>query len=156
MKHKKLFLDTVEEEAITVRLIKLAYHLPYHEVFFKINQLNSFQFYRIEDMVVEVQNHVYHFSRFETYDEGTKTPFMLISNVSHRMEKQEEIFELFNGANENKYLLSSLKDIDYIVTSQDEYADFSVIQLPKSLVGEIREYAINPHEDLYQLIHYYE
>jgi hypothetical protein len=156
LKNKKLFLDTVEEEAITVGLIKLAHHLPCHEVFFKINQLNFFQFCRMEDIMVENQNHLYHFPRFEAYDCGTQTSFVLIANMPDRVEKVQEHFELFDGADENKYLLSSVKDIDYIVTSQEECADFSVIQLPQDLIFEIQEYSINPNEDLYQLIHYYE
>ena len=52
MKSNKFFLD-FEEEEILIGLIKLKQQISNHELFFKVNQLNLFNFHRADDLMAE-------------------------------------------------------------------------------------------------------
>ena len=70
MKNNKIFLDF--EEEILIGLIKLKQQISNHELFFKVNQLNLFNFHRADDLMAEDYFRHYKFPKFETYDEITQ------------------------------------------------------------------------------------
>ena len=81
MKNNKIFLD-FEEEEIVIGLIKLKQQISNHELFFKVNQLNLFNFHRADDLMVEDYFRHYKFPKFETYDEITQAKFTIFANKS--------------------------------------------------------------------------
>ena len=104
MKNNKIFLD-FEEEEILIGLIKLKQQISNHELFFKVNQLNLFNFYRADDLRAEDTFRSYKFPKFETYDELTQAKFTIFANKSFLSEiKQTSPNELFQQGDEEKYL----------------------------------------------------
>lgn len=157
MKIKKLFLKLDEDHSeIEIGLIRIAKPIPEHELFFAINKKNTFQFKRTEDIIIEGEYFDYSFSRYEAYDSYTKTCYRFISNHSISSKEKKIQNLLFSDESNIKYLLNLHQDVDYILTTSDMFADFSLILLPENLVFQTQEYTLSSNEELYQLIQYYE
>lgn len=157
MEIQKLYdLDDTELENITIGLVRLAKHIPDHEFFFKVNQINSFTFRRIEDVVLTGDYFDYYFPRFEAYHKFTRTCFTFISNKSADSKQKKLQTELFSEEENIKFLLNNQVDVEYILHSSEQFPDFSVILLPENLVFPIQDYTLGSEEELYQIIQYYE
>ena len=127
MKNNKIFLD-FEEEEIVIGLIKLKQQIPHHELFFKVNQLNLFNFYRVDDLRAEDSFRCYKFPKFETYDELTQAKFTIFANKSFWSETKQ--------------------------TSPDGWEDFSNINFPQDWVDSVEEHLLSSEQELYQIIFY--
>lgn len=156
MKNKKIFLDQEEEESIYVGLVRLAKPLPDYEVFFHLNNHNLFDFKRTKDVQLHGEYNDYTFTRFEAYDKNTENCWRIISNKSAETIIKKEQESLFHHEEEMKFLLNNHQDVDYIITASDLYIDFSLILLPEKLFFPIQEFLLEPEEELYQIIQYYE
>jgi hypothetical protein len=82
---KKIFLELEEDEPINIGLIRQAKRLPDYEMFFEINKVNSFNFYRIDD----IKYKKFSFPKFETYHPKTKLAFKLSRINLCLIEKNE-------------------------------------------------------------------
>ena len=152
MKSNKFFLD-FEEEEILIGLIKLKQQIPHHELFFKVNQLNLFNFYRADDLSAEDSFRSYKFPKFETYDELTQAKFTIFANKSFLSEiKQTSPNELFQQGDEEKYFID--KEVDYIIFSKNGWEDFSNINFPQDWVDSVEEFQLSSEHELYQIIIY--
>mgnify|MGYP000010409434 CR=1 FL=1 len=151
MKNKKLFLELDDDEPMNIGLIRLTKKAPNYEVFFEINKLNSFQFYRTDDLIAEE----FSFSKFETYLPETKTYYHVLANKSAPL-KQKTTDELFSQTEEIKFLLPKNKDVEYIIYAKDSFPDFSLLLLPENILQPIQDYSLQPQNELYKLIQYYE
>lgn len=156
MKSKKLFLDFEDEECIEIGLMRLASNLPHSEVFFHLNNANIFNLKRSFDIVFEGVYNDYHFACYEAYDKSNKNCWRLISNKSIVTHKKKEQTLLFEDEEDVKFLLNDHHDVDYVITSSDSFADFSVILLPEKLFFPIQEFNLSADTELYQIIQYYE
>lgn len=149
MKSKALFLDFDNEEEILVVLVKLKQKLPYHELFFKINQLNLFQFFRKKDLQIEDFSGYHSFPIFEAFDEHTQTTFRVMLNRSFNFRRKERsIRGLFDFIEEERFFIC--EEVDLIIFSKERGNDFSVVHLPEGWVKE--EYQLSSEEELYQTI----
>lgn len=156
MKLKKLFLDQEEEESLKVGLIRLAKHIPDYEFFFQINHLNFFKFARKEDFIIQGEYNNYHFSCYTAHDEVSENVWKIFSNKSTETFKKKEQDRLFADEQDIKFLLEQHQEVDYIISTGDEFVDFSLILLPENLSFPIQEFSLEPEEELYQIIQYYE
>ena len=158
MKNQKLFLDDWQDSDLELGLVRLAKELPPHEFFFHINKINDGRanFSRIKDLHIDGTFYNYSFARFEAYHSETKSCLQIISNKSTESFKQKEQSELFTSEDEINYLLPFHKEVDYILKTSDNIADFSLILLPEHLVFPIQYYTLNSTHELYDLILYYE
>lgn len=156
MKLKKLFLDQEEEESIHVGLIRLAKQIPDYEFFFQLNHLNTFQFARKDDLIIYAEYNNYHFSCFVAYDDVSKNFWRILSNKSIDTVKKKEQNMLFSDEQDVKFLLDQHQEVDYIISSGEEFAEFSLILLPENLSFPTQEFSLDPDQELYQIIQYYE
>lgn len=157
MEIQKLYdLDEIEFEDITIGLVRLAKFLPDHEFFYKINSKEQLNFSRIKDLVLHGEIYNYYFPRFEAYHKTSKTCFTFISNKSSESKQKKIQTELFSGEENIKFLLNNQPEVEYILHSSEQFADFSVISLPENLVFPIQDYILSSDEELYQIIQYYE
>lgn len=156
MKNLNLILDDEDEEIITWGLVRLSKQLPDYELFFHINQLNSNQFKRIDDLKLSGIYYQHSHPRFEISIPEAKICFQFIANQSSESKQIKEITELFIEEEETQWLLPTHKDVDYIIKTSDTFADFSVILLPESLLFQIQDYRLSSNDEIYQLIQYYE
>lgn len=148
---KKIFLELEEDEPINIGLIRQAKRLPDYEMFFEINKVNSFNFYRIDD----IKYKKFSFPKFETYHPENKTCFQIIANKSLPNRKKTSN-ELFSQAEEIKFLMPKNRDVDFIIYAKDSFADFSLILLPNNILFQIQDFSLNPKTELYKLLQYYE
>lgn len=157
MKIKKQYLKLEEDRTeINIGLIRLAKPIPEHELFFKINNLNTFKFSRISDILIKGEYYDHYFSRYQAYNKSTKDCYSFISNKSLLSVEKKVADQLFSDEFNIKFLLNLHPDVDYILTNTDMFADFSLILLPENLVFQIQEYPLSSEEELYHLIQYYE
>lgn len=156
MEIQKFILDDADTGDLTVGLVRLAKKIPDYEFFFRVNQVNSFAFERIEDLVVEGQYYSYAFPVFEGYSKEEKICFRFIANKSASAIQKSEITELFTDEQSIKLLLNDQPDIDYIIKTSDKIADFSLILLPEMLAFAVQESVLQSDGELYQTIQYYE
>lgn len=156
MKLKKLFLDQEEEEPLNVGLLRLAKNIPDHEFFFHINHLNFFKFARKDDFIIQAQYNNYHFSCYIAHDEVSKSVWKILSNKSTDTFKKKEQDRLFADEQDIKFLLEQHQEVDYIISTGDDFMDFSLILLPDNLSFPIQDFSLEPDEELYQIILYYE
>lgn len=156
MEIQKFILDDFETDEISVGLVRLAKKIPDYEFFFRINEVNNFNFSRIEDLVIQGKYFNYSFPVFEGYSKDEKACFRFIGNKSSESTQKEEITELFTDEQNVKLLINDHPDIDYIINSSDKIADFSLILLPENTAFAIQEISIQPDNELYQTIQYYE
>lgn len=125
MKTKKIILDFEEEEQVSVGVISLKNPLYYHEFFFKINQLNTYNFCRGKDLCVEDYAGYYDFVKFETYDEYNQNHIVIFANQSHHYQmKQKDMLGLFDLI-DTKFFID--EKIDFIVFSKSGEMDFSLL-----------------------------
>lgn len=154
MKNKKIFLDFDDEDSVLVGLIKLKQEMPYHELFFGINNLNQFNFVRKKDLEIRDFLGVYYFPQFETYDEVSQSTFIIFANKLCDFRKIEGAnLSLFDTIGEEKFFVN--KEIDFILFSKEGWEDFSGINLPES-VSSVEEYCVEPEEELYEIITNYD
>ncbi len=156
MEQLKLTLDDCEGDDGVIALVRLVKKVPDHEFFFHINRVNSFCFERIDDLVVEGIFYTYHFSVFRGYSKESRTCFRFINNKSISSTQNKEVTELFSGEEEVRYLLDAYPDTDYILTSPDKCADFSLILLPENLCFQLQEIPLGFDEKLFHTLQYYE
>lgn len=157
MKIKKQYLKLEEDRTeINIGLIRLAKPIPEHELFFKINNLNTFKFSRISDILIKGEYFDHYFSRYQAYNKSTKDCYSFISNKSLLSVEKKAADQLFSDESNIKFLLNLHPDVDYILTNTDMFTDFSLILLPENLVFQIQEYPLSSEEELYHLIQYYE
>ncbi|MFL9834959.1 IPExxxVDY family protein [Chryseobacterium terrae] len=157
MEIQKLYdLDDIEFEDITIALVRLVKHIPDHEFFFKINQINDLKFSRIKDLVYHGSYYDFYFPRFEAYHKYTKTCFTFISNKSSESNQKKLQTELFAEEENIKFLLNNHPEVEYILHSSEQFPDFSVILLAENLAFPIQDYNLSSEEELYQIIQYYE
>lgn len=157
MKIQKQFFSLEEDDDdLTIGLVRLAKEIPDYELFFSINRFNHFSFSRIEDLVIDGDYFTYRFTQFQAYHHEVKTCFRFISNASYESIQKKDSFELFSAEESVKFLLHNQMDVDYIATSSDVIADFSLILLPELLVFQIQEFSLSSVDELYQIIQYYE
>ncbi|MCG7281033.1 IPExxxVDY family protein [Chryseobacterium taklimakanense] len=156
MKSLKLFLDTADEDDLTLGLIRLAKEIPDYELFYHINRINDSEFKRIADIVKIGTYYDYYHPRFEAYHKETKACIQFIANKSVQSKQKQEVTELFADEENVNYLLPNDKDVDYLLKSSDSFVDFSVILLPESLMFQMQEYELSSQDELFQLIQYYE
>ncbi len=156
MKLQKILLDTEEEHEITLGLVRLIKDVPDYELFYHLNNINSFKFYRIGDFVFQGNYYDYYFPRFEAFHPDSNTQIYFISNKSCQSIQKKKSTELFSLEQETKFLLDNFQDVDYLIKTSDSFGDFSVISLPENLLFQIQDYVLAPDEELYQMILYYE
>ncbi|MBU8882610.1 IPExxxVDY family protein [Kaistella sp. DKR-2] len=157
MKTQKILLDIEEQdEEITLGLVRLAKEVADHELFFHINSINSFNFSRISDFIFEGNHFDYFFPRFEAFHTDSKICIHFIANKSSHNIQKKISTELFSGEHETKFLLEHFQDVDYIIKTSEPFDDFSVILLPENIVFKTQNFSLSPHEELYQIIQYYE
>ena len=156
MKQQKFTLDLDEEDDLTIGLARLAKEIPDHELFYHINTLNPFKLKRIADLTFHGTYYDYFFAQFEGFHHDTKSCIRFIANKSSGSKRTSQITELFVTETETGYLLDNYRDVDYLITTSEPFADFSVILLPENLMFQIQNFQISPEEGLYQLIQYYE
>ena len=156
MKSKKLFLDQEEEESIHVGLIRLTKHIPDYEFFFQLNILNHFQFTRKDDLIIHAEYNNYHYSCFVAYDIISKNSWKILSNKCIETVKKKEQHILFSDEQDVKFLIDQHQEVDYIISSDDELTDFSLILLPDNISFPTQEFSLEPDQELYQIIQYYE
>lgn len=157
MKTKKLFLDIEEEdETANLGLVRLSEDLPAHELFFKTNTINAFQFSKIKDFSISGKFYRYHFPRFQAYHHLSKNCIQILANKSISSEQTKVKTELFNTESSTGYLFDELPDVDYIIKTTDYIDDFSLILWPENSVFQIQSFPISSLDERYQLINYYE
>lgn len=157
MSIKKQYLKLEEDlTEINVGLIRLAKPIPEHELFFFINDINTFKFRRVDDILIKGEYFEHAFSRYQAYDRSSKNFYSFISNKSIVSIQKKEQNQLFSDESNIKFLLNTHQDVDYILTNSDMFAEFSLILLPEKFVFQIQEYPLSSEEELYQLIQYYE
>jgi len=154
---KKQYLKLEEDlTEINVGLIRLAKPIPEHELFFSINNINTFKFKRVDDILIKGEYFDHSFSRYQAYDRFSKNCYSFISNRSISSVQKKVQNQLFSDESNIKFLLNLHQDVDYILTNTDMFAEFSLILLPENFVFQIQEYPLSSEEELYQLIQYYE
>jgi len=156
LKNLRLFLDTEEEESLSIGLVRTAKSIPDHQLFFKINKDNKMNFSRISDLHIQGEYFEYNHSVFEAFHQEASTCIRFINNKSSISTKRKEINQLFTEEDDVNYLLPYFKDVDYIIKTSDNIADFSVILLPENITFQVQSYKLTSDEELYQLIQYYE
>lgn len=156
MKPLKLILDQEEDDEIPIGLIRLSKHIPDHEFFFHVNQLNPFSFKRIADYKKEGTYYDYFFPRFEAYSRDEKTCIHILANRSSESFQKNDITELFSDEESSALLLNLHEDVDFIIKTSDSYQDFSLILLPENFAFQIQELYLNDENELYHLFQYYE
>ncbi|KFC19800.1 IPExxxVDY family protein [Chryseobacterium sp. FH1] len=157
MSIKKQYLKLEEDlSEINVGLIRLAKPIPEHELFFSINEINTFKFKRVEDILIKGEYFDHSFSRYQAYDKSSKNCYNFISNKSIVSIQKKEQNQLFSDESNIKFLLNLHQDVDYILSNSDMFAEFSLILLPENFVFQTQEYPLSSEEELYQLIQYYE
>lgn len=157
MRTKKLFLDLDEEdENINLGLLRLSHDIKPHELFYKINSLNEFQFSNIKDLVVTRQYYRYKFLRFEAYHHLSKNCIQIIANKSFESQQLKPQKELFSVESANGLFFNDLLEVDYIIKSSDLIDDFSLILLPENSVFQLQTISLCSQDERYQLIQYYE
>ena len=156
MEVQKFILDDLEEAEITVGLLRLAKDIADYEFFFHTNRINSFCFCRVDDLVVHGAYYDFFFPVFEGYSKDSKTCYRFIGNKSTESIQKKEITELFAEEQNIKLLLNNQPDIDYIITTSDNIADFSLILLPENLAFAIQEYPVTSESEFFHIIQYYE
>lgn len=150
MKNNKFVLD-FEEEDVLVGILRLKQILPYHELFFKVNKLNPFHFSRKKDLKVEGFSGFYNFPIFETFDTVTQTKLRVIANQSYSFERKEKPIEgLFDLIEEDKFFIN--QNVDFILFSNENCADFSAINFPIEYFYQLEEYSLSSEDELYQII----
>ena len=157
MSIKKQYLKLEEDlTEINIGLIRLAKPIPEHELFFFINDINTFKFTRVDDIIIKGEFFDHSFSRYQAYDQSSKNCYSFISNRSIVSVQKKVQNQLFSDESNIKFLLNTHQDADYILTNSDMFAEFSLILLPENFVFQIQEYPLSSEEELYQLIQYYE
>ncbi len=156
MKAQKIILDIDHDEEIKIGLVRLAKEVPGYELFFHLNGLNPFCFHRISDLIYEGKFSDFHFPRFEAFHHERQMQIRFISNRASQITQKAAAPELFTGEEDAAYLLRNSIDVDYIISTSEPFADFSVILLPENLMFQIQDFHICPEEELCQLIQYYE
>jgi len=157
LKIKKQYLKLEEDlTEINVGLIRIAKPIPEHELFFSINDINTFKFRRVEDILIKGEYFDHTFSRYQAYDRYSKNCYSFISNKSISSIQKKVQNLLFSDESNIKFLLNLHQDVDYILTNSDMFADFSLILLPENFVFQIQEFSLSSEDELYQLIQYYE
>lgn len=157
MKSIKLFLDTEDEPELQLSLVRLAKDLPAHELFYHINSSNdSLTFKRIRDLSFQGQFNDYQHIRFQAWHCDTKSFLQFIANKSTSFTVKQPQNQLFAEEEDINYLLPFHKEVDYVLKSSDNVADFSVILLPENLTFPIQPYTLASDDPLYDLIQYYE
>ncbi len=157
MKTKKIPLDVEDDnEAINLGLVRLAKAIPEHEFFFHLNTVNAFAFHRISDLVYHGSYYDFYFSRYQTFYKESEICLQCISNSAFKTVEQKKSTELFTGEEEHNLLLPQFADVDFLLTASEPFIDFSLILHPENLLFPLQDYRLNPWEDLYQLIQYYE
>lgn len=157
MKNQKLFLEDEEDYAIELGLIRLAKDLPAHELFYHINAHNEgLNFHRKDDIHIAGSYFDYHHLLFQGYHFETKNCLRVLSNRSVTSTQKMAQNELFSDEEEVNYLLPMHREVDYIIKTSDNIADFSVILLPENTMFPIQPYTLFSDDPLYDLILYYE
>lgn len=140
-----------DDEPFNIRLIRLGKKTTNYETFYEINKLNSFHFYRTDDLLFKK----FSFMKYEAFHPETKTRFHIISNRSFPKRKNTA-HELFSQTEEIKFLLSKHKHAEYVIFAKDSFPDFSLILLPEHLYFHVEDIAVLPQQELYKLLQYYE
>ena len=141
---------------IHLGLVRLVKHIPDHEFFFFLNKYNNVKFSRINDLEIAGKFFDYKFSRYSTYHKDIKTSLNFTSNKNIVSTRNNHPNELFWEEEENKYLLSNMQDVDFIVSSNDEIPDFSLLLPPGNIMFPIQNYSIDAESEIYNIIQYYE
>jgi len=157
LKSQKILLDIDDDdEEITLGLVRLAKEIPEHELFFHLNNLNSFTFSRISDLIYNGTYNDYYFPRFQGFQRDSKACIQFIANKSVQTVQKKVSTELFSGEQEHRFLLDHFQDVDYLLKTSEPSDDFSLILLPENLMFPIQSFPLSPIEELYQIIQYYE
>lgn len=153
-----LLLECDESEAfpIHIGLLSLVKKVPDYEFFYQVNQLNSFQFSRIDDLKLHGTYYDYFFAVFYAYSTLHKVGFHILSNQSIFSVQKKTITEFFVDEQDVKCLLNNHQEIEYIIKRTDSYADFSVILFPEDNTFAVRELCVNKDEELHDILYYYE
>lgn len=157
MKSQKILLDIEDDdEQLILGLVRLAKEIPEHEFFFHINTINNFKLNRIKDLVLIGDYYDYHFPRFQGFHYESKVCIQFIANKSSQNIQKKIATELFSEEQDTKYLLNHFQDADYLLKISEPCPDFSLILLPKNILFPIQNFLLNPIEELYQTMQYYE
>lgn len=156
MKTQKFTLEIDEDDEITLGLVRLAKEVPDYELFYHLNALNTFNFKRITDLVYHGKYYDYHYPRFQSFHHDNKICIQFIANKSSYSIQKSKQTELFNTEEDTRHLLDHFPDVNYLITTSEPFDDFSLILLPENLMFQIQDFQLNPTEELYQLIQYYE
>ena len=141
---------------VSIGIIRLVSKIPNYQFFYQLNITNDLEFTRIQDLIIEGEYYTYFFPRFETYQKSSKTCFTIISNKSSESIEKKKPTELFVQEDNIKFLLNNHHDADYIIKTNEEYPDFSVILLPENLAFTIQDYILSSEDELYLTLQYYE
>lgn len=63
---------------------------------------------------------------------------------------------LFSDEEDVNFLLPDCKDVDYIIKTSDNIAEFSLILLPENMMFQIQNLELTSDDELFHLIQYYE
>lgn len=145
---EKIFLDIEDDREVSVGVISLTEKLPYHELFFRINQFNSYYFYRVNDFRVENKAGFYNFPRYEAVDDSTQNRIIVIANQSQNFQRKEvkdiDLFDLI----EEKFFID--EKIDFIVFTKDGEINFDLF-LPTE-IPPMKILKLTKEEELNQII----
>lgn len=148
MKTKKILLDIEDDREVSVGIISLKEKLPYHELFFRINQFNSYYFCRVNDFCVENKAGFYYFPRFEAIDKSTQNRIIVIANQSQDFQRKEatdiDLFDLI----EEKFFID--EKIDFIAFTKDGEVNFE-LNLPTE-IPPMQTLKLTKEEELNQII----
>lgn len=153
-----MLFDFPEREIRKVALLTLNEGLESHKFFFLLNRYNDFFFDRVDDFHLVKENHTYYFERFQAEDIVNKTSYLFIANQSHQRKKNDSNYrDLFSEIEIHELLIQKEKNIDYIFfTKEEELLDIKNIKYPEGLVAEIEDFILEPEDEYYQIIQYYE
>ena len=144
-KRFSLFNDT-DNEPISIGLARLVKFLQPHILFFQINSQKNMRYQRKRDLEVFSEYYRYDHIVFEAHQPNWKNKILFI----------KEIDRLFVEETEDNYLLDKYTDVEYLVKTSNNIRNFSLISLPENLFFQIQPYELEPDNELYKIIQYYE
>ena len=146
--------DEDEIEEVSLGLLRLSDKIHPHEFFFKINSSRKLQFERTVDLEICGEYFNYQHSVFQACDRQTRNIIRLFKNKSCLSHQKKEIDELFSDENPIHYLIPKAEEVDYIMFSSDNIADFSVLLPSQNINFSIQELITDSNHPLYKLIQY--
>lgn len=156
MKKRFSLFNDADNEPISIGLARLVKFLQPHILFFQINSQKNMRYQRKRDLEVFSEYYRYDHIVFEAHQPNWKNKILFIQNKNSNCTKIKEIDRLFVEETEDNYLLDKYTDVEYLVKTSNNIRNFSLISLPENLFFQIQPYELEPDNELYKIIQYYE